>query len=465
MYIYIYTVKIICYTGCCTNGSEYYLGFIPQFQTPPIVILVTTERSPVYYSIEAPGADYYLNGTIIPNTQNRIKLPQNLTGKSHTFPNKKFDKIPKGFRIKTSSDKVTVIGQSGVRFTTDTFLAIPVKELCLHEYVYYIFSVSGGSNADTSVAIVGTEDNTTMNITATVDSYINLKTGWSSLPSNTKHSYVINKLQTVYMATYLQDFTGSKIVADKPLSVITGHECAFVDSSGCDHLLEQVLPTALWGSTYYIAPIASAAYTIKIIAAQDSTALNVTCNGTQSDYQMVEGGILQGSFYNQYCAIHSNKEISVALISHGSAIGDPMMVLIPAVIDYSNKIVSSTNSHLEFPGYKHYINIIVMAEYFQKDLIYLNAEGINQTLASYNWVPIVVDGITEAYAAQIKLNIDDEMFQIIHSNQSALMSAIVYGFNLQNDTTNSNRKVGYGHPAGLSILKRYPSMYTQLSLY
>ena len=63
----------------------------------------------------------------------------------------------------------------------------------------------------------------------------------------------------------------------------------------------------------------------------------------------------------------------------------------------------------------------------------------------------------EAYAAQVQLNIDDEMFQITHSNQSALMSAIVYGFNLQNDTTNPNRKVGYGHLTGLSILNRYSS--------
>ena len=434
------------------------MGFIPQFQTPPIVILVTTERAPVYYSIEAPGTNYYLNGKIIPNTQNRIKLPQNLTGKSHTFPHKRFDKVPKGFRIKTSCDKVTVIGQSGVRFTTDTFLAVPVKDLSLHEYVYYIFSVSGGAIADTSVAIVGTEDDTTMTITATVGSFVNLKSGWSSLPSNTRRSYVINKLQTVYMATYLQDFTGSKIVANKPLSVITGHACAFYYSGSCDHLIEQVLPTVLWGSTYYVAPIAKASHTLKIIAAQDSTLLKISCNGTQSNHQMNEGGVLQQNFDKQYCAIHSNKKISVALLSHGSAIGDPMMVLIPAVNDYSNRIVSSTNSHLGFSGYKHYVNIIVMAEYFQTNSIYLNAGGgRSQRLNSYSWVPIVVNNKAEAYAAQIKLNIDDEMFQITHSNPSALMSAIVYGFNLQTDTTNPNRKVGYGHPTGLSISNRYSS--------
>ena len=441
------------YTGCCANGAEYYLGFIPQFQTPPIVIMVTTEQTPVHYCIEAPGADYYLNGTIIPNIQNRIKLPQNLTGKSRTFPVKKFDHIPKGFHIKTSSDEVTVIGQSGVRFSTDTFLAVPIKDLSVREYVYYIFSVSGGARADTSVAIVGTEDDTTMTITPSVGSYINLKTGWINAPSGTKSSHVINKLQTVYMATYLQDFTGSKIVADKPLSVITGHACAFFYSGSCDHLIEQVLPTALWGSNYYIAPIARASHTLKIIAAHNSTSLTITCNGTRTVFQIHEGEVHQQNFGNQYCAIHSNKKISVALLSHGSTIGDPMMILIPAVNDYSNKIVSSTNSHLGFSGYKHFVNIVVMAEYFQTNLIYLNAKGINQTLRSYSWTPIVVNNITEAYVAQIQLNIDDEIFQITHLDQSALMSAIVYGFNVQTDTTNPNRKVGYGHPTGLSILR------------
>ena len=421
--------------------------------------MVTTEHTPVNYCIEAPGSNYYINGTIIPNTQNRIKLPQNLTGRSHTFPVKKFDKIPKGFRVITSSTEVTVIGQSGVHFSTDTFLAVPIKHLSLHEYVYYIFSVSGGAKADTSVVIVGTENDTTMTITASVNCSINLKTGWISAPSGTNHSFVINKLQTLYMATYLQDFTGSKIVADKPLSVVSGHTCAFVQSDSCDHLIEQVLPTALWGSNYYIAPIARASHTLKIIAAHNSTSLTITCNGNQSVLNINEGKFFQQNVNNQYCAIHSTKKVSVALISHGSAIGDPMMILIPAVNDYSNNIVSSTNSHLAFPGYRHFVNIVVMAEYFQTDLIYLNAGGIKQTLKSYSWTPIVVKNITEAYAAQIQLSIDDEIFQIIHLDQSALMSAIVYGFNVQTDTTNPNCKVGYGHPTGLSIVKRYTSKF------
>ena len=455
---------IFC-TGHYTNGAEYFLGFIPHFDKHPSVIMTTTEFTPVYYRIEAPGMDYCLNGTILPNRLNNVDLPGNLTGRSNTYPNRVRDKIPKGIYLKTSSDQVTIIGQNGGENTIDTFLGVPIRNLCLREYVYYPFSVAAFVRADASIAIVGTEDNTTVTITTSVGSRIsfNSTSGWSRLRRNQNYSYVINKLQTVYVAAYLTDLTGSKIVADKPLSVISGHECAFVPSfvSACDHLIEQMLPTALWGTTYYIAPLASrSSYTLKIIAANNDTKVNLTCNGTQTNFQ-INDGEHRRQFYRaqEYCAIHSNKVISVVQLSHGfelDNVGDPMMTLIPAVNDYSNKIVSSTNHDITHTDYKQYVNVVVMPDYYQPNLIYLNAGSINHTLESYNWTAIVVNNITEAYVAKIYLNFTEKMFQITHLNKSALMSGILYGF-LINPIGGSNSREGYGHPAGLNIIKKYSS--------
>jgi len=416
--------------------------------------MTTTESTPVYYRIEAPGMGYCFNGTIIPNISNVVNLPKNLTGKSHTFPLKAFDNVPKGIYLKTSSDKVTVIGQSGGPHTTDTYFAIPIKNLCLDEYVYYPFSVETFVRADASVAIVGTEDETTITITASVNFKIsfNWTTDWIDLGSGEKHLYVISKLQTVYLSAYIKDLSGSKIVANKPLSVISGHECAFVPAhtTACDHLIEQVLPTVLWGSVYYVAPLAGRkSYTLKIIAAHNDTKLQIICNGTERIFQLDEGEVLTKVYKKQkYCAIHSNESISVAQLSHGFTednMGDPMMTLIPSINDYSNRIISSTNREPTHTDYQHYVNIIVMPEYYQPNLIYLNAGSINQTLESYDWVPIKVNNTTEAYAAKIYLNVTEEIFQITHLNKAALMSAILYGAE------------GYGHPAGFNILQKYSS--------
>jgi len=103
--------------------------------------MTTAESTPVYYRIEAPGIGYCLNGTVIPNTSNVLNLPGNLTGKSTNSPLNVRDRVPKGIYLKTSSDKVTVIGQNGGNQSTNTFLVVPKKYLCVDEYVYYPVSV------------------------------------------------------------------------------------------------------------------------------------------------------------------------------------------------------------------------------------------------------------------------------------------------------------------------------------
>ena len=415
--------------------------------------MTTTESIPVYYSIESPDIDYFVNGTILPNTKNVVTLTGNFTGEPHYISTKVSSNAFKGVFLKTSGNKVTVTVQSGGRHTTDTYLALPIRNSYIQEYVYYPFSMVPFV-ADSSVVIVGTEDVTTLTITASVNSKISLDgtIDWINLYSGEKYSYVINKLQIVYLSTNFMDLTGSKIVADKPLSIISGHECAFVPSytsSVCDHLIEQVLPTSQWGTTYYTAPLAyRKSYTLKIIAAHNITILQIICNGIQKIYQINDGEFLKQTFYNQeYCAIHSNKKISVVQISHGADednLGNPMVILVPAVKDYSNKLMSFIDLFSMHTTYKHYvINVFVLAQYYQPNLIYLTTEGINQTLESYNWVPIVVNNITEAYATEVHMDVVNEIFQIIHFNNSALMSGITYAFNIKPIRQRSVSLVGF----------------------
>ena len=127
-----------------------------------------------------------------------------------------------------------------------------------------------------------------------------------------------------------------------------------------------------------------------------------------------------------------------------------MMTLIPALNQYTNHIVSSTNHQPAYSNYKQYANIFVMPEYYQPGLIYLSIGGVNQTLELQRWVPIKINNAIEAYVTQVNLNITKSanIFQITHCNESALMSAILYGFL----ATNGNEQ-GYGHPASLNYMQ------------
>ena len=402
---------------------------------------MTTESQPVSYSIEIPGIRYYYKGTITANNENIVNLPSRVVVVSH-------DDQDKGIHLKTSSDRVIVVGRNAYNkgYSLDTFISTPSTSLYVEEYVYYSMSVPRWGRYYSSVLIVGTENNTMMKLTVTQSVTIKVDDTDTNLTSGRQYSFVINRLQTVYVRS-LEDLTGTKIVTNKPVSVFSGHECARVPYgiSACDHLIEQVPPTTLWGRVYYTAPLATRrSYTIKVLAAHNSTNVDIYCNGTRRSYTINGREYINITLvFQEYCVIKSDKEMLVVQFSHGgrddSSGGDPMMTLVPATIHYSNDNIFSTVHNPINSGYTHFVNIIVLAQYYQPDMIYLIAGGVNKSLDTQEWVPVNVNNVIEAYAT--KVTISDGVVEIIHTITSALIATIVYGF--ADDE-------GYGHPGGLS---------------
>ncbi|XP_065715815.1 IgGFc-binding protein-like isoform X3 [Patagioenas fasciata] len=50
------------------------------------------------------------------------------------------------------------------------------------------------------------------------------------------------------------DMSGTKVLADKPVAVFTGHTC-LARFGRCDHLVEQLLPVAAWGKSFIVPPL------------------------------------------------------------------------------------------------------------------------------------------------------------------------------------------------------------------
>ena len=432
-------------------GSKYYIGFIPNFGISPIIAMLTNGRKLASYSVQAPVTGFYQYGPIEANVQNVINLPNTLSGPSFNFNNDLNDEYKEGVYLQTNKNNTVVIGsyQHGVNF--DTFFAVPTTDLCIDEYTYFAVSVSANVLSDGSVVIVGTANQTTINITVPVSAVIKINNSadWASLDPNRLYSYEIQKLQIVYIAALTMDLSGSKVTSNQPISLFSGHECAFVpfETQNCDNLMEQIPPTELWGTVYYFAPLASrTSYTIKIIAAYHSTNVDVYCNNIVTSYMINEGGIIAVTYDNQeFCEVTANQVVLVTQFSHGydsDSQGDPMMTLIPATSHYTNSITSSTFEISNCSN--HHINIIVLASYYQPDMISITTTGgARQSVDSQSWVPIMRNGVTEAYAAQV--NIPHGVFEVTHVNDSALMTVVVYGF--ANCVLNDVE--GYGHPGWL----------------
>ena len=428
-------------------SKEYYLAFFEDVRDTKVsLVLLTTELQPVSYVVEAPGIEDYYNGTLIADDVAVVNLNESIVVSSHAEQDK-------GIYLATESDQVTVVGQtiSATFPSGDTFLALPITNFCAVEYVYYGISVqrtTGHSIAFTSVVlIVGTKSDTTMKLIVPHSVNISMGNSTTELTPSEEYSFVINSLQTVLIES-VEDLTGTKITTDNEASVFSGHQAGSVPFylSNFDHLVEQIPSVMFWGNVHYVAPFNTrTSYTIKILAAYDFTSVTINCNDT-IEYRIVhERSFVTRILSDQdYCAVHSNNSVLVAQYSHGqnnTMNGDSMMTLVPATIQYLNKLDFSTIHSSS--NYNSFVNIIVMAEYYQPNMMYLKTGEVNISLESQDWVPIVVNNITEAYAAQVNV---EGATHIIHLNSTALLTAVVYGF------TPSR---GYGHPGGLNQNRLY----------
>ena len=408
------------------------------------LLLITSEYEQVSYYVEAPEVKYYYNETFTANNEDIVDLPDSVIVSQYA-KNQYF-----GIHVNVQNNRVTIIGQTIGIFSSDTFLVLPVTNISNDEFIYYGISVAKNQAAYKSrILIVGITNNTIVKLTVT-QRIRRVSINGSSLIPGMEYSLVINRLQTLLIES-VKNLTGTKIITNKQVSVFSGHQAgnAIYDPDHTDHLIEQLPSVNFWGMTYYTAPFVTVSYTIKVLGAYNSTKVTVHCNYTRDkSFTIDEGETEDLSNYEQkYCAIHSSKKILVVQFSHRrkddnmNNIGEPFMTLVPATVHYLNKLDFSTIQSSE--NYSHFVNILVTAQHFQSGMIYMRTTEANRSLESQGleWVPIVVDNITEAYATRVV--IPEGAVQIVHANSSALMTAIVYGFGERN---------GYGNPAGLKLI-------------
>ena len=113
------------------------------------------------------------------------------------------------------------------------------------------------------------------------------------------------------------------------------------------------------------------------------------------------------------------------------------MALVPAIKHYTSSltlpVVNSTLNH-----FTHYLNIIIPAEHYQPDQIFLDGHSL-QSLA-LECVAIIHDGQTMAYGGQLEVNATTH--PLTHGNSRGVFGVISYGF---------PQEVSYGHVGGMRL--------------
>ena len=359
-------------------------------------------------------AGFNFNGVAMSNMTTVVPLGNTI----HVLSSTERDK---GIHVTAGDKQIVVYGLNFAQFTSDAFLALPCPQLSLDEYEYYGITYFGLGL--TQLLFVACENNTTITFAST--------------------TIILNQMET-YLFETSSDITGIRIVSNKPISFFSGSRCTNVPTNigNCDHLIEQIPPTATWGTRFLSASFSGrmSGEIYRILASEPSTSVTVNCSTYSQPeiYSLVTAGAWQEFTTpdDSFCIIESDNPLLVVEFGLGVGldnIGDPLMMMIPPIEQYSNSYVLNVLADFS----TNFITMFVTPEHFQPERIFIDDMSQEQAI----WTTIYcLDGTECGYAAYASLVGGEH--RVFHIDTSARIGVAVYGFN----TANS-----YGYPGGLQL--------------
>lgn len=198
------------------------------------------------------------------------------------------------------------------------------------------------------------------------------------------------------------DLSGSKITANNPVAVFSGHSCA-QKHTDCNHVMEQLLPTSTWG-THYVVPVLACQtrFDLVYVVASQTTKLTYRHGDVSGSKTLEEGDVSEFEVrHSQPLYLSADVGIQVLLFGTGATKGrvtyDPYLVLIPDVEAYCPAYVvdSMPNSS---------IVAIMMAQTKAVDEVTVDGQRLGANVA---WIE--VPGTEFSYA-----EMDISMANVVH---------------------------------------------------
>ena len=368
-----------------------------------------------------------------------------------------FSERNKGIRIYSSDEPIFVIAETfDLQRHHSTFLAYPPLDIG-SSYEYFVVSLEDGF-FNSQFLLVGCKDDTTITILPSQGVQIPQDPQDSSsetvfLTKVDSHNFTLNEFQTLFISTF-DDLTGTKIVSNKPLTVISGHECASLqaDFNNCEPLAVQVPPMATWGTRFLLAPFSGRSAPQKFrLVSSEQTSVVYYCNDD------MESATVDTRFdltTDQYCFLESQDPILVVQLAVNVVAidpGDPAIALVSPVDQYVSESKFVVLADSLFPTSRISVTVSVPdpnSEQFDPSSILLDGAPLEcewedilrfeSNIAGYGCSRIVsTSGVPE--------------YHTVSHNNSGLISVLVYGFNAGFDADNPNQALGYAYLAGQSF--------------
>ena len=390
-----------------SHGSEFYLAFPRNLNGAMNLTLTvhTLKSASVQYNIESLNQGFSYFGTTTAGDPDIVAIPltYEVFLSSYSYRNL-------GMHITSpETEPVSVVAWSKNNLGYFSYLGLPCHAQPTNSYVYYAVSSHGFINFPGYILLVGCMNNT--NVTIAPSQYANItmpinpqspSSGYNTYRAGENNTFIVHAGQTIKIDQAFVDLSGTKIISDAPLTVISGHSLAQVPLgiSDADPMATQVPPTITWGKEFLLSPHhnRNTGQFYKIIADKNGTNVQRRC-GTDPTVNatLSSGQVYQFNTSNtSYCSLVSNKPIYVGHVGtsrnfNGGTYGDPTLNTVPPINQYLHSI-EYTRYFAIFSG----VNLLMPRDqYFSNHLILDNTlypitwgstiYFPNGTIAGYGW--------------------------------------------------------------------------------
>lgn len=341
----------------------------------------------------------------------------------------------KGIQL-TSNKDFAVYGMNLLNKSSDGFLGLPVATLGT-KYV-----VSTAIPVITSfLFIVATENATFVEIKLRITSggevsYQNIK--YSDGNTITVSLEALEGFQVLSSAQ--EDLTGSTVTSNKPVSVYSGSDCAYIprDKPSCDHLVEQLLPIKFLGKQFVT--MATSNRTggdfYHVIAAYNNTVVTIDNQvvATIQDGQLYE---LDSKSRENHVIVTSQPSLVIQYakgFSVDNSLYDPFMSTVPAISQYRSEYTVFIPKHLSKNDFISFINIAIRTKELTN--IRITRNGKNHL----GFQPSECSSIADFFFSVCSMRLISGVYKIYHQSFTEPFALVMYG---------TWHRESYGFPAGL----------------
>ena len=333
--------------------------------------------------------------------------------------------------------RLSVTAFGGEFTSSDTYQILP----CVHlpsTYEYYAVSVAKDNRileedgarypadpqSKSVVVFIASEDNTRVTLTPSRD--VEVDPGVITL-GGTTIELTLKKGESVFFSSK-EDLTGTRAVSNKPLAFFSGHECGNMpsDMEYCDHMVEQLPPTATWGTEFYSASFMTRPRDrYRAVSSRDNNSIMWSCVGDDKiteDIPRAGEAIEFEISANKFCRFVANFPVLLVQFSVGgnpSRFADPSMTVVPPIAQYKSSYMLNY-----FPGFSasNYVNIILLTT----DGVATSETLLDGSVFNGAWTEIYCDNGGCVFGVQVMVEVGKEVVTLAHNDPDAKLLGVPY---------------------------------------